>query len=119
MSMPAISESITSLRTTDVDKESFGLRLRELRTAAGLSQLVLAQRTGISQSSISAWEAGINVPLITQAAKIAEALGVDIGEMVKPTATEPNAPKRGRPPKSQDIPTAAPQRRTGRKLPGK
>ena len=84
-------------RTADVDKKSFGKRLRELRTAAGLSQTALARLAGLRQSHISAWENGTNEPLITQVDKLARALGVDLNALGKPPTTEPPEPPRGRP----------------------
>jgi transcriptional regulator with XRE-family HTH domain len=39
-----------------------GSDLRQLRMKAGITQLELASRTGISQSVISAWENGVGAP---------------------------------------------------------
>lgn len=43
-------------------KNVYGERIRELRQAEKLSQAQLAEKTGLSQSSIAAWEVGQNVP---------------------------------------------------------
>ena len=40
----------------------FQERLKELRTAKGLSQMQLAQAVGISQSAIAKWELGKTEP---------------------------------------------------------
>lgn len=73
----------------ELDKKSFGARLRELRLASGLSQEALAERCGVGQGRISQWESGTNAPLITQTVKLAEALGVGIEELVKPPSPPP------------------------------
>lgn len=41
---------------------TFGERLKELRTEKGLSQKALAERLGCNQSMVSFWENGINEP---------------------------------------------------------
>src|SRR5689334_2768416 len=107
------------LITTDgmcMDKQAFGARLRELRMATGLSQLAFAQKAGVSQSRISDWEAGKFAPSATDVPALAEALGCDIVELFKPAATEPEAPRRGRPPKVEPEPAKKQRRnREGRK----
>ncbi len=42
--------------------EKFAKRLKELRTQRNLSQMQLGLETGISQSSIGAWEIALSVP---------------------------------------------------------
>ncbi len=41
---------------------TFGLRLRQLRRAAGLKQSTLSQDLGVDQSTVSRWEAGYQSP---------------------------------------------------------
>jgi putative transcriptional regulator len=60
----------------DVDK-SFGLRLKELRTAAGLTQPELADKAGIAKSSLANLEQGRYAPTWAIVQKLAAALGVD------------------------------------------
>jgi transcriptional regulator with XRE-family HTH domain len=57
--------------------ERFGLRLRKLRDQADISQPELARRSGLPQSSISTWEAGITEPRWSAVVALAKALGVD------------------------------------------
>lgn len=45
--------------------ESFGKRLKELRTAKGLSQKQLGEKVGTTYSAISYWEKGINEPKLS------------------------------------------------------
>jgi transcriptional regulator with XRE-family HTH domain len=61
----------------------FGARLRELRTAAGLTQRELAKRSGTSSAAISNFEAGNNAPTLGTLVKLAEALECNISELVR------------------------------------
>jgi transcriptional regulator with XRE-family HTH domain len=62
--------NVTSLRL------SFGKRVRELRTQAGLSQEELAERAQISVDFVSLIERGINAPSFETLARLSRALGV-------------------------------------------
>jgi transcriptional regulator with XRE-family HTH domain len=61
----------------------FGARLRELRTAAGLTQRELAKLSGTSSAAISNFEAGNNAPTLRTLVRLADALGRDVTELVK------------------------------------
>lgn len=77
----------------------FGIRLRELRMKAGVSQLELSRRTGFSQASISEWEAGISEPRVSAVPTLAAALGVKGSAfLADPSPDVPKSP-RGRPKK--------------------
>ncbi|MDJ0960467.1 MAG: helix-turn-helix transcriptional regulator [Acidimicrobiia bacterium] len=56
-------------------------RLLAARTAAGLSQVELAARAGVSRQLIGAAEAGRHLPRVDAAIAIAQALGVDIAHL--------------------------------------
>lgn len=49
-------------RNTSPNLPSFGLRLRRLRRAAGVKQFALSDALAVDQSSVSRWEAGVQVP---------------------------------------------------------
>lgn len=53
---------------------SFGDRLREARTAAGLTQEQLGAACGVTNSAVSAWENGRDVPSFHALPKLREAL---------------------------------------------
>ena len=89
----------THPRRHDMEKSEFGRRLKELRQKAGLSQAALAAKVGIPQSAVSQWESGIHAPAVIDIPDIAAALGVAPGVLFKPPTGEPEAPRRGRPPK--------------------
>ena len=60
----------------------FGARLRELRTAAGLTQRELAKRSGTSSAAISNFEAGNNAPTLGTLVRLADALACNLSELV-------------------------------------
>src|SRR5438270_9824796 len=85
-----------------------GEKLKELRTAAGLTQAGLAEASGRGLGAIRDYEQGNREPLLSTAFKIAEALGVSV-EVFRDCAfkddTEPaKKPKRGRPPGKAVVP---------------
>jgi transcriptional regulator with XRE-family HTH domain len=61
----------------------FGARLRELRTAAGLTQRELAKRSGTSSAAISNFEAGNNAPSLGTLVRLADALECNTSDLLK------------------------------------
>jgi transcriptional regulator with XRE-family HTH domain len=59
----------------------FSKRLRTLRLESGLTTTELGAAAGVSSRTISRWEDGEGQPSISQAAKIAVALGVSLDSM--------------------------------------
>lgn len=62
---------------------NFGQNLKERRKAKGLTQMQLSKKTKIPQTSISGWETGRYVPSITDAIKLAKALGCTLNALVE------------------------------------
>lgn len=62
------------------EKISFGERLRELRTAAGLNSMELADRSGLRLRNLMAMEGGKVRPTFEDACKLADALDVSLDE---------------------------------------
>ena len=56
--------------------------LAVLRADAGMTQVELARRVGVSQSQIADWERGRNVPSAKSCVKLAFAFGVDAGAVL-------------------------------------
>ncbi len=56
--------------------ETFGERLKELRTERGLGQIQLAKELGVGKSVISLWETGKSEPTLGNLVKIALFFGV-------------------------------------------
>ncbi len=55
-----------------------GSRLKEVRTAAGLTQVELATMAGVSRKTINTVENGVFVPSTTLALALARALGTTV-----------------------------------------
>jgi transcriptional regulator with XRE-family HTH domain len=61
--------------------QRIGQRLRDLRSAAGLSLDALAQKSGVSRSNISLIERGQSSPTAVVLDKLSSALGVSVASM--------------------------------------
>jgi transcriptional regulator with XRE-family HTH domain len=83
------------------DDNQFGLRLKELREAAGLTQPQLAEKAGQSKAGIANLEQGRYDPSWSTVQALAGALGVDCRAFQRPPAgTAPRG--RGRPAKDDE-----------------
>lgn len=60
----------------------YGEAIKELRTRAGLTQIELAEKTGITQAAISYYESNEKIPNVKTADKIAGALGVTLNDIM-------------------------------------
>lgn len=86
-----------------LDAPQFAAKLRELRTAKGLSQADLATKAGCGQRTISHLEQGRHLPSLETAFAIADALEEDVNVFRQPAENEPAKKRgRGRPKKSAD-----------------
>lgn len=61
---------------------TFGDRLREARTAAGLTQEQFGYAVGVTNSAVSAWENGRDVPSFSLLPKIREVTKRSLDELV-------------------------------------
>lgn len=59
-------------------RSELGVRLKDVRTAAGLTQAELAERIGVSRKTINTVENGVFIPSTLLALKLAQALGVTV-----------------------------------------
>ncbi|MBK8996973.1 MAG: helix-turn-helix domain-containing protein [Myxococcales bacterium] len=64
-------------------------RVRELREARGLSQIVLAERSRLTRQSVGAIEAGRAIPAVDVALRIARALDCQVEELFGPSDEAP------------------------------
>jgi transcriptional regulator with XRE-family HTH domain len=61
-----------------------GTRLKQLRTAKGLTQVALAKRLKITQGYLAQLEGGYNkAPSLAMLVRLAKALRVDVAELLK------------------------------------
>ncbi|MER8855419.1 MULTISPECIES: helix-turn-helix domain-containing protein [Mesorhizobium] len=74
-------------------REAFAQNLRALRRARGLSQEELAHQAGIDRTYISALERNVYNPSIDVVDRLAEVLGVDVAELLKRPAADPQRSK--------------------------
>jgi transcriptional regulator with XRE-family HTH domain len=61
----------------------FGDRVRDRRLALGLSQETLSHRSGIARAYVGSLEAGERNPSLDTVARLAKALEVDAGDLVR------------------------------------
>ena len=98
---------------------AFHARLKELREAAGLTQVDLAERSGVPKPSIANLEQGRRKPALETAQKLATALGVSCEAFNEPAESDEPAP-RGRPRKaSTDAPAGEPPASDAAKAPNR
>lgn len=60
----------------------FGLRLKELRKARGITQKMLAERINKSVSAVSGYESNVQLPPLDVSKSIALALGISLDYLV-------------------------------------
>ena len=60
----------------------FSERLKDLRKQAGLTQVGVAEKLGISQPAYASWERGVKKPTQDNLVKIAQTLNVSVGYLV-------------------------------------
>jgi transcriptional regulator with XRE-family HTH domain len=63
-------------------KEQFGVNLRRLRGAAGLTQMELSNRSGLDMAEISRLERGRKDPRLNTIVRLAAGLEVDPADLV-------------------------------------
>lgn len=65
------------------EAQRMAMRLKRMRKAAGLSQEGLARKAGLSLGYIARLEIGRHDPTVSTVRKLAKALGVSVGELVR------------------------------------
>jgi len=89
---PAVVEALgydAGMRTCKKDRPPLARRLTELRQAAGLTQMQLAEKVGVHHSSIAFWELSGTPPRGEVLPNLAEALGVSIDTLLGVTPPKP------------------------------
>ena len=61
---------------------NYGEALKYTREEKGISQLELAEKTGISHQNINRWERGIVLPNIDFCVKLADFYGITLDELI-------------------------------------
>lgn len=57
------------------------MRIKELREAAGMTQVALAQAIGVTQGTIASWERGGCLPSVAKIPALAKILGCAIDDL--------------------------------------
>ena len=65
-----------------MDCTSVGGFIAELRKEKGLTQAELAERVGVTGGAVSKWERGLCYPDIETVVRLAEVLGLSVGEIL-------------------------------------
>lgn len=60
-----------------------GANIKKIRVSAGLTQLQLAKKVGVSEPMICQIERGTKIPTVILAKEIADALNVNINELLE------------------------------------
>lgn len=66
---------------------AIGSNIRMVREAEGISQTELANRVGSNKSAISRYENGLQKPSLDTLMRVADALGVDLVDLLKDKTT--------------------------------
>ncbi len=66
---------------TDASNLCFAQTLRAARIRAGLTQVAVAANVGVSQPTVSQWEAGIAEPTLANLRRLAAVLALDLGDI--------------------------------------
>jgi len=72
----------------DAHREELGVRLQQAREAAGLTQVDLARRLGVSSTTVSRWERGVQGVKFRDLQAIEGALGVSTSAILGEDAEE-------------------------------
>lgn len=70
------TEIVMKLLGSDIVKDGFGERIRRARIKAGLTQLQLATKLGLTRPTITQWETGATTPHAGKLEELAKALGL-------------------------------------------
>ena len=69
------------MQKDEYDK-AFGEHLKSLIEEKGMTQKELARRTGLTEASVSRYISGHRTPRITQAYRMAWAIGIDMNTLI-------------------------------------
>jgi len=64
-----------------MDQKKIGKYIADKRKAAGMTQVTLAEKLGVSDKSVSKWERGICLPDISKYQDLCEILGISLNEL--------------------------------------
>ena len=66
-----------------MNKQSLGMMIKSLRKEKQMTQLELANLTGVTDKAVSKWERDICYPDVNSLPKLAEIFGISVDELMK------------------------------------
>lgn len=66
-----------------MEKQTMGTMIASKRKAAGMTQLELADKMGVTDKAVSKWERDLSFPDVNSIPKLAEVLGVTVEELMQ------------------------------------
>lgn len=66
-----------------MEKQTMGTIIASKRKAAGMTQLELADKMGVTDKAVSKWERDLSFPDVNSIPKLAEVLGVTVEELMQ------------------------------------
>lgn len=75
-------------------QQTFGATLAALRKEKGMTQLVLAEKMGVTDKAVSKWERDLSLPDAGSFPKLAEVLGVTVDALMQANVGTKETPSR-------------------------
>ena len=66
-----------------MEKQTFGTMIASLRKEAGMTQLELAEKMGVTDKAVSKWERDLSCPDVNTIPKLAETFGVSVDRLMQ------------------------------------
>lgn len=74
---------VTGRSGLGMTRKALGELIARAREARDMTQVELADRVGVGSGQVSKWERGLSLPAPRKLAKLAESLGLDVGELAE------------------------------------
>ena len=66
-----------------MNKQTLGMMIASLRKENGMTQLELAEKTGVTDKAVSKWERDLSCPDVTTIPRLAEIFGISVDELMQ------------------------------------
>jgi len=75
-----------------IEIKQVGVRISRLRQKMGMTQIVLAERLGVTAQAISKWERGLSFPYVSRMDELAEILETSVSFLLTGGLTTSHRP---------------------------
>jgi transcriptional regulator with XRE-family HTH domain len=82
---------LRAMRNSFMDLRALGRRIRSERERLGMTQAQLAAEIGVSRSAVAQWETGRSGQVGGNLARVAEALGMEVGSLLLGRVSDPGS----------------------------